>query len=290
MDKLEGAIKPILDVDQLLWFLALDVALINTDGYWIRASDFSIYKDKGGVFHFVPHDMNEAFRQPMGPGMGGPPGGRMGMDFPKPGEILSQGIQQELRLNTAQISALARLQKETDERMNQLLDGKQRQMFTQMRTMGPGMPGGFGGPGGIRAMNIKGVELDPLIGLDDPRKPLRSKILAVPSFRQKYLQNIHILAKEDISWERLGSQIEFLRNLIEKEVKDDTRKLERYDEFLEATAPDLRTPPPEGSRNRPGGQMRRGPGAIPLREFAEKRSRYLLENAEVKSSIQGFAK
>ncbi len=310
VDKLEEAIKPILDVDQLLWFLALDVALINTDGYWIRASDFSIYKDERGVFHIVPHDMNEAFRQPMGPGMGRPPGGRPGMEFPKPGEILSEGLQKELKLSPPQISALANLQKETDERMNKLLDGNQRQQFLNMRNMRPGMPGGFGGtppggpgrpggpggpgrpggPGGMMPMNIKGVELDPLVGLEDPRKPLRSKILAVPAFRQKYLQNIHLLAKEDISWEKIGAQIATLRALIEKEVKDDTRKLEGYNDFLEATAAERRTTPAVDSGNNPGGQMRRGPTPIPLREFAEKRSRYLLENAEVKKSIQGLGK
>ncbi|MCY2945208.1 MAG: CotH kinase family protein [Planctomycetota bacterium] len=147
VDKLEEAIKPILDVDQLLWFLALDVALINTDGYWIRASDFSIYKDERGVFHIVPHDMNEAFRQPMGPGMGRPPGGRPGMEFPKPGEILSEGLQKELKLSPPQISALANLQKETDERMNKLLDGNQRQQFLNMRNMRPGMPGRTGRTG-----------------------------------------------------------------------------------------------------------------------------------------------
>ena len=36
-DKLEEALEPILDIDGLLWFLALDVALINSDGYWVRA-------------------------------------------------------------------------------------------------------------------------------------------------------------------------------------------------------------------------------------------------------------
>ena len=70
-DKLEEALKPILDVDGLLWFLALDVALINSDGYWIRASDYSLYRDEKGKFHIIPHDMNEAFRG----GMGGGPGG-----------------------------------------------------------------------------------------------------------------------------------------------------------------------------------------------------------------------
>ncbi|MGL4422744.1 MAG: CotH kinase family protein, partial [Gemmataceae bacterium] len=74
-EKLEEALSPILDIDNALWFLALDNALINCDGYWIRASDYSLYQDIRGKFHLIPHDMNEAFRTPQGPGMGGP-GGR----------------------------------------------------------------------------------------------------------------------------------------------------------------------------------------------------------------------
>ena len=73
-DKLEGALKPMLDIDGALRFLALDVALINNDGYWVRASDYSLFRDPKGVFHVIPHDMNEAFHPGMGPGMGGPPG------------------------------------------------------------------------------------------------------------------------------------------------------------------------------------------------------------------------
>ncbi|HBY63540.1 MAG TPA: spore coat protein CotH, partial [Solibacterales bacterium] len=42
-DKLEAALAPILDIDGTLRFLALDKALINNDGYWTRASDYSIY-------------------------------------------------------------------------------------------------------------------------------------------------------------------------------------------------------------------------------------------------------
>lgn len=62
-DKLEAALKPILDIDGTLRFLALDNALINNDGYWVRASDYSIYQDKNGLFHFTPHDANETFRE-----------------------------------------------------------------------------------------------------------------------------------------------------------------------------------------------------------------------------------
>ena len=55
-----------LDVDGALKFLALEVALVNNDGYWTRASDYSIYLDTKGMFHLFPHDANETL-----PGGGG---------------------------------------------------------------------------------------------------------------------------------------------------------------------------------------------------------------------------
>lgn len=69
---LEAKLAPLLNVDGTLKFLALENALINSDGYWIRASDYNIYKDEKGQFHFIPHDANETFRAPQGPGGGGP--------------------------------------------------------------------------------------------------------------------------------------------------------------------------------------------------------------------------
>ena len=40
-----------------LWFLALDNALVNSDGYWTRASDYSIYRDEKGIFHILPYEL-----------------------------------------------------------------------------------------------------------------------------------------------------------------------------------------------------------------------------------------
>ncbi|TVQ02447.1 MAG: spore coat protein CotH, partial [Planctomycetaceae bacterium] len=80
-DELAEAILPLVDIDELLWFLAIDVAVINSDGYWTRASDYSIWLDKEGRFHFFPYDMNEAFRAAGGsggPGGVGGPGGPRG--------------------------------------------------------------------------------------------------------------------------------------------------------------------------------------------------------------------
>jgi hypothetical protein len=62
-DKLEKALEPILDIDGALRFLAVDKALINNDGYWVRASDYSIYEDPKGKFHVLPSDANETLRE-----------------------------------------------------------------------------------------------------------------------------------------------------------------------------------------------------------------------------------
>ena len=81
-DQLIGKLEPLLDIESALWFLAYDVGFINSDGYWVRASDYSIYLDKKGKFHIIPHDMNESFREMRrgGPGgrRGGPPLGGFG--------------------------------------------------------------------------------------------------------------------------------------------------------------------------------------------------------------------
>jgi len=79
-DQLEKALEPILDVDGALKFLAMDKATINTDGFWVRMSDYSIYEDEKGKFHIIPHDANETFREPEG-------GGRSGVREPDNAEL-----------------------------------------------------------------------------------------------------------------------------------------------------------------------------------------------------------
>ena len=62
-DRLERTLAPMLDIDGALHFLALDNALVNNDGYWTRASDYSMYRDIAGKFHILPHDTNETFAE-----------------------------------------------------------------------------------------------------------------------------------------------------------------------------------------------------------------------------------
>jgi spore coat protein CotH len=144
--ELEAKLRPICDVDSLLWFLALDVALINNDGYWVRASDYTIFLDAKGKFHFVPHDMNEAFRG----AMGGPGGGPFTMRLGRPGEVLPQPLVDGLGLTDQQKKDLAALQKDVDGKLDALLTPDQRKQLKQMRDGPPGFPGGpFGPPGGF---------------------------------------------------------------------------------------------------------------------------------------------
>jgi hypothetical protein len=69
-DKLAAALTPIMDVDNALRMLAVDNALMNTDGYYARASDYNLYMDAQGRFHFAEHDANEVMREPEGFGGG----------------------------------------------------------------------------------------------------------------------------------------------------------------------------------------------------------------------------
>lgn len=79
-DQLEEALKPLMDVDEVLKFLALDIALVNNDGYWRDGSDFNIYLNSEGRFLLTPHDANEGFRA--GRGGGAQPDPLAAMDDP----------------------------------------------------------------------------------------------------------------------------------------------------------------------------------------------------------------
>lgn len=257
-DELEAALEPLVDIDGLLWFLALDNALINCDGYWIRASDYSIFLDAKGKFHFLPHDMNEAFRAPMGPGPGGPGGARGGPPGRggfggRPGEGRPDGPRGEER-------------SPEERRPNGDRPNDPR-------------PGDNARPGGLA------FDLDPLIGLDDARKPLRSKVLAVPSLRTRYLQHVRTIAEESLDWKNLGPVVAQYRSLIEKEIEADTRKLGSFADFQKATA-DVAA---KESNDKPDAEPTRrfGPPrhSVSLRAFADQRREFLLKHPAVKSAI-----
>jgi CotH kinase protein len=176
--QLDNALSSILDVDGALRFLALDNGLVNNDGYWTRASDYSIYRDEAGKFHLIPHDTNETFAASMGFGPRG---------FPPPPPPTRRFV-----------------------------------IAPQRR--------GFGGPIG-GPMGLGGANLDPLIGLDDSGKPLRSKLLSVPANREKYLGYVKEIATKWLDWKTLGPLVEQYKSLIDADVQLDTKKLYSYEAF-----------------------------------------------------------
>lgn len=68
----------ILNIDQVLWQLAVSNVFMDDDGYIHKGGDYALYQDVNGRFHLVPHDNNESLRFGRsgrgGPGGGGPGG------------------------------------------------------------------------------------------------------------------------------------------------------------------------------------------------------------------------
>jgi hypothetical protein len=205
--------------------------------------------------------MNEAFGPGMGPGFGGPgmmgPGGRGGFGGRGRGGPGGPGGQ-------AGGGAAGDGPRGGGDRFR---DGGPT---TRPLPDGPG-PGGFGRPGGPGMRAGGGIELDPLVAANDPNKPLLSKLLAVPSLRQKYLRNVRTIAEQWLDWEKLGPVVEQYRTLIEKEVEADTHKLESLEAFKRSTAAEPANAAPGEGRPRPS-----------LKEFAEQRRKFLLNHPEVK--------
>ena len=251
-DKIEEVLGPILDIDGALWFLAVDVALINTDGYWTRASDYSIYKDVAGKFHIIPHDMNESFRAPHrgrggGPGAPGGPGARRGGGFRLPGFGGGPPPSEERRRGGGPPPR--------DQGPPPRNQGRSRDQGPPRDRPGPGDPTETEGE----------FTLDPLVVINDDRFPLRKKLLGNPKLQTRYLQHIRTIAEELLDWENLGPLVTQMRELIYDEVQADTRKLSSIDAFQIATS--NQQPAARGS----------------IKEFSTKRSEFLLGHKKIKS-------
>lgn len=302
VEELRQELTPLMDIPQLLWFLAVDNASVNSDGYWTRASDYNIYRDPEGVFHISPYDMNEAFMtaqhgppgggfgRPGGPGGFGGPGGPGGFGPPEggpgvfgPGGILpgmfgpgpggpegrpgapgeEDGIGRRGSLDDAEfVQARGRQERDDQQRGGR---GRDRQRDQQREGRGGRQRGGrgFGGPGG-GPMGHGSFDLDPLVGMDDTNKPLRSKILAVPEWRTQYLSYMKRLAEHEFAPERIEAFINSYRQLLMDDVEAETRRTSPTEAFVTATNPDADV---EGS----------------LASFFAKRRNYLLSHPEIKN-------
>ena len=227
--QLESALEPILSIEDALKFLSLEIVLLNGDGYWTRASDYNIYQHLDGRFHLIPHDCNETFRVP------GPPGSRVNgtggmrrLPGQRPNRQRRGVIDRTVQLmDTNQDGLISReewiREARTFDRLDRNDDG-----FLSLNERPARFGRGRGrGPGGPRPT----IDLDPLIGINDLDKPLRSKLLAVPALREKYMGYVHDIATKWLDWERLGPIVKSYQALISADVEIDTRKLETFEAF-----------------------------------------------------------
>jgi hypothetical protein len=120
---------------------------------------------------------------------------------------------------------------------------------------------------------IRGVELDPFVAAKDGKKPLLSKMLAVPALRQRYLGYMREIAEKWLDWERLGPIAHQYHNLIEDEARLDTRKLESTAAFDASVEGEAEGPSGDGPR----------PRGISLKAFANQRRAYLLNHPEIQA-------
>ena len=93
------------------------------------------------------------------------------------------------------------------------------------------------------------------MSIDDPSKPLRSKLLAVPALRQKYLEYVRDIATKWLDWSAIQPMLKSAHDLIAAEVRQDTRKL--YDT--------------------PGFEAGIAPTGNPLKTFIDDRRAFLLQ-------------
>jgi hypothetical protein len=76
-DRLPAAIEPLMHVDSVLRYLALDIIMQSGDSYFLFGSDYNIYIDPKGVLQLVHHDANEAFTAQASGGAGSAPDARI---------------------------------------------------------------------------------------------------------------------------------------------------------------------------------------------------------------------
>jgi len=268
---LSKAIEPILNVDTVLRFLAIDVAVVNSDGYWTRASDYSIYLDPSGMFHIIPHDMNEAFRGGGPPGGGPPRGGFGGPDSgPRPLHPIEKAldVNNDGELSAEEIQNVGRALIPFDSNKDGQIDPEEMRPRFGPAEGRPAPPRGMFGrtsPRGGRGHG--GPTLDPLVGIESERMPLRSKLLAVPQYRKRYLQYVRTLAEKSLTHKNLSPVIAHYRELIGEEVTIDTRKMSPNEAFTHATAPL---------------QENEAPASGSLNDFIDKRRDFLMSHTEIK--------
>ncbi len=210
VDQLETALPSVLDVDAALWFLAVDAALLDGDGYASRASDFLLWESPEGRFRPLPYDSNEILSS------GGGPGGMRG----RRGAAPADGRDGE---------------------------GPPRDRGQDAGGPPPQEPGaegarpqrgGRGGPGGM--MGAPSATSSPLAIAEQQGRPL-GRLLLVPRWRAAYLAHLRAIATQRLDWSALGPFVQGLQGAADAMAKDDDKSLFGYAAFQSSVAALQRT-------------------------------------------------
>jgi hypothetical protein len=84
---------------------------------------------------------------------------------------------------------------------------------------------------GNESFNVRSVQQDPLESEDNANRPVISRLLSVPEYRQRYLAHTRAILEDSFDWTVLEPSVQRYRMLIEDEVKADTKKLYTNEEF-----------------------------------------------------------
>ena len=97
-----------------------------------------------------------------------------------------------------------------------------------------------------------GASLDPWVGLDDQSKPLRARLLQVPTLRTRYLKLVQEIATDWLDWQQLGPRVAAYQARIADLVRTDTRKLDSFEDFAGGIESNTVQPGPCGDELRIG--------------------------------------
>ena len=249
-EELEETLPRYFDIGEVIRFLALDNAMVDSDGYYSRGSDYYVYMGPDGIFHLVHYDNNETF----GRGARGGPGGRGGRGGPPPG-IGPGGGPPDFGPDGPPPGF------DPDDRRggrDRGMDrpGAQDDREPRRRGRGGGRGGRGGGRGGGGGGGGGGPTQPPLaFAQDADTRPVIARILAVEAWREEYLELLRHIAEVELDWKNLRPRIDAYRELIEADVIRD---------------------PFHGDRTRFRDALYGDQGSI--RSFAAERRRFLLEH------------
>jgi len=202
---LEKVLPRYIDVEETIRFLVLDNIFMDQDGYYSRGSDYYVYKDPDGRFHFFHYDNNETFDPPRGGrgGPGGPPEGPRGPGgFGPPPEDFERGRGRDVR----ERPGLDRPRR----------GGARGRPDDGRGEDGPSRRGGRGGRAGNPATQA------PLAMQDEKdTRPLIAAILAVPAWKARYLELCRQIAEQALEEDAFRARIDAYRTLLTEAVAED---------------------------------------------------------------------